>query len=168
MTNSQLLNKITEPKSGEYDNIFDLAGTVNMSGTLNLTGTVTDNSVSSAVQTVVNTVTLAEINAGKTILAGITGKTINPTNFRVLDSGNFATGTSIEIEDTNGTPVVIASIATAGLTDGAVILPDEANTTVGAGFLGSLTAGAGIAVTKTGSDFTGGTSITVAVDYYLS
>lgn len=159
MTN--VLNKIEKPDTNG-DNVFELGGTVN------LTGTVNDSSSSSAIQSILSTVTLAEINAGKTILSGIDGKTINVVNFRILSTGTFATGTSVELEDTNGTPVVVASVATAGLSDGAVILPDESNTTVGAGFLASLTAGEGLAITKTGSDFTGGTSIAVAVEYYLS
>lgn len=154
-------NTIARPDS-TGDNVYNLAGTVN------ITGTVTNTAASDTLKSVVNTVTLAELNAGKTILADLAGRTVKPVAFTITVSGDFTTGTSIEIEDTNGTPIVIASVAQAGLTDGAVIKEDETNTTVGAGFLGSLTAGKGIAVTKTGSDFAGGTSITVKVDYYLA
>ncbi len=156
MTNSNLLNQIQPPESGSYDNA------------LVLNGTVADNSISSSVKSILATVTLAESNAGATILAGITGKTINVVGFNAKVAGNYATTTSVVLEDTNGTPVAIATCLVAALTDGAVLNEATANVTMGAGYLGALTAGEGIAVTNTGTAATGGTSITFKVDYYLS
>jgi len=132
---------------------------------LNLNGSVYSSTVT---KTLLATATLAEINAGKILLAGVTGKTISVLDFKAKVVGNFAAATSVEIEDTNGSPVAIASTAVAGLTDGAILNEVEANTTMGAGYLGDLTESKGIAITKTGSAATGGTSITVRIDYVIN
>ena len=150
---SNVLNYFKQPEDAKQED-----------NELVLNGSVSGNKI---LQTLIATVTLSEINAGKIILPGVEGKTINVKDFTVVVSGTFLTGTSIEIEDTEASPINVASIAAAGLTDGAIIKPDEANTTIGAGFLGDLTEGEGIAITKTGSDFTGGTSIKVKIDYTI-
>ena len=62
---------------------------------------------------------------------------------------------------------VKATIGVAVLND-ATLLPNDTGVTLGAGFLGALTTGEGIAVTNTGSAATGGTSITYKVDYVIS
>lgn len=144
---------------------LESGSTLNVGGTVNMTGTVYG---SDYVHSLLVTVTLAEINAGEIVLAGVAGKTITVLDFEAKVAGTFTTVTSVELEDTNGTPVAIASTAVAGLTDGAILNEVEANTTMGAGYLGALTAGAGIAVTKTGSDAAGGTSITYRVLYTIS
>lgn len=161
---SNVLNEFQQPVSGSNDNVVVFNGTVHLGGTVNDTAT----KFGAIVQFVLVTVTLAELNAGKVLVTGVSGKTITPLDFKMTVSGTFATGTSAELEDTNGTPVVVASVAAAGLGDGAVINETEANTTVGAGYLAPLTAGAGLTMTKTGSDFTGGTSITVRVLYTIA
>jgi len=132
---------------------------------LNLNGSVFTDKVTLSLTA---TATLTQINAGLTLLAGVTGKTITVLDFKAKVTGTFATATSVEIEDTNASPVAIASTAVAGLTDGAILNEVESNTTMGAGYLGTLTASEGIAITKTGSDATGGTSITVKIDYIIS
>lgn len=120
------------------------------------------------VLTLVDVVTLAELNAGKTLLAGVTGKTITVVGVDAKVSGTFTTTTSADLEDTDGTPVAIATTLVAALTDGNVLDSKTTNVTMGAGFLGALTAGEGIAVTNTGTDAAGGTSITYKVDYIIS
>ena len=155
----QVLNKIKDPDS-TGDNEFELKGTVDMSESTYIPPAYGD-----IVKSFLITVTQAEINAGKVLIPGVAGKTITPLDFKMVVLGNFATGTSVDLEDTNGTPVVVASVLTAGLTTGAVINEAESNTSVGAGYLAPLTSGKGLALTKTGSDFTGGTSVTVRVLY---
>lgn len=120
------------------------------------------------VQTVVNTVTLAELNAGKTLFAGIAGKTVTVIDFDAKVSGAFAATTSADLEDTNASPVAIATVAVAALTDGNILDSKTASVTMGAGYLGTLTTGEGIAVTNTGSAATGGTSITYKVGFIIS
>lgn len=145
-------------------NSFAQAGT-DGDNALTLNGTVFSNK---SVQTIVNTVTLAELNAGKTLFSGVSGKTITVVGFDAKVVGNFATHTSADLEDTNGTPVAIATLAAAALTTGAVLDSTTSNVTMGAGYLGALTTGEGIAVTNTGSAATGGTSITFKVDFIIS
>ena len=113
------------------------------------------------------TATLAEINAGTTLLAGVTGKTIRVVGFAARVSGTFTTTTSIDLEDTNGTPVAIQTILVAAAADAAVLKDGTSNVTRGLGMWGDLTASAGIAVTNTGSAAAGGTSITFDLDYIV-
>lgn len=163
MTNN-VLNYAEQP-GADGDNVKKYTGTVDLSGTVNNTAI---NYSTTDVQTLVNVVTLAESNAGKTLLAGVAGKTITVVGVDAKVSGNYAATTSVDLEDTNGTPVAIATAAVAALTDGAVLDSTTANVTMGAGFLGALTTGEGIAVTNTGSAATGATSITYKVDYVIS
>lgn len=119
------------------------------------------------VNTAIVSATLAEINAGKVLIATVSGKQIKVTGLELQVVGTFATGTSVEVEDDNGTPIVVASYAQAGLSDGANLLPNSANVTIGAGYLAALTLDKNLVVSITGSDFTGGTSITFKIQYQL-
>lgn len=121
--------------------------------------------VFSSVQTAIVTATLAEINAGKTLIAGQTGKKITVTNITERVSGNFATGTAVLVQSSNGTPVVVQTLAEAGLTNGAVLNPTSANVTNGAGFAAQLGTSDGLVVANSGSAQTGGTSITFTITY---
>ncbi len=117
------------------------------------------------VKSVTVNATLAEINEGKVLLAGTAGKTIHVVGLSAKVDGTFGTVTSVEVEDTNDTPVVICSYAVAALSDGAVLLPNSANVTPGAGFMGDLTEGEGIEVTITGSDADTATGIDFNILY---
>ena len=86
------------------------------------------------VKTATVVATLAQINAGLVLIAGAGAQKITVLNYAARVLGNFATGTSVELESTNATPVPVTTIAEAGLTTGAVLLPASANTTLGAGF----------------------------------
>lgn len=150
-------NYFAQPQgTDETDNIL------NITGTMNLTGTV-QSSVLPNAQLV--TATLAEINAGKELIPAVTGKKIRILDIDAKVAGNFATGTSVEIEDSNGTPVVALQYAVAALTDGAFLEADTANVTIGAGYLADLTISKSLRIEKTGSDFTGGTSISLMISY---
>ena len=150
-------NYFAQPKgTNETDNIANFTGTVNFTGTLQST---------KIAHTQLVTVTQAEINAGKELIPAVTGKKIRILDIDAKVAGNFATGTSVEVEDSNGTPVVALQYAAAALTDGAFLEADTANVTIGAGYMADLTISKALRVEKTGSDFTGGTSITLMIVY---
>lgn len=113
------------------------------------------------------TATLAQINADLTLLAGVSGRTIRIVDFSARVSGTFTTCTTVDVQDTNGTPVVIQSIAAAAILDGSVLKDGTANVTRGVGMWGDLTANEGIEVVNTGSDCAGGTSITFDIQYTI-
>ena len=150
-------NYFAQPQgTNETDNIANFGGTINLTGTLQSTVVA---------RTELVTATLAEINAGKELIPAVVGKKIRVLDIDAKVSGNFATGTSVEVEDSNGTPVVALGYAVAALTDGAFLEADTANVTIGAGYMADLTVSKALRVEKTGSDFTGGTSITLMIAY---
>jgi hypothetical protein len=114
----------------------------------------------------VSTVTLAQINAGQQILADNAANTLRPVGISLLVNGLFAAGTSVTLADSAG--IVIMTIPVANLTAGAWVTQTTAGITIGAGMLAALTSGKGFKVTKTGSAFTGGTSIVFAVRYLIN
>jgi hypothetical protein len=118
------------------------------------------------VQAVSATVTLAQINAGFTLVAAVAGQTLTPVGFRVKCTGAFAALTDIRLSDTNSSPVDIATIAQAQATDGAIFTENGASgLTFGAGFGAALTAAKGIQIRKTGSTGTTATGCDVIVFY---
>lgn len=120
---------------------------------------------SGTVQEITVTATLAQINAGLVLVPGVAGKSVNVTDFIARVSGTFATGTSVNLQSTNATPVIAVSLAEAGLTNGAVLVPGSANTTLGAGFGAPMGAGDGLTIANIGAPQTVGTSITFTVTY---
>lgn len=119
------------------------------------------------VRNVSSVCTLSEINAGKTLIAGVAGKIIKVLGFSARVAGNFTTTTSVDLQDTNSTPVKVQVMAVAALTDGAVLKDGTTNVTQGAGMFANLTSGKGLAVANVGDAAAGGTSITVNVQYVL-
>jgi len=117
------------------------------------------------VQTVNVTATLAEINAGKVLIPGIAGQKITVVDYTARVTGGFATGTSVKLQSTNGAPVDVTTIAEAGLTNGAILLPASANTTLGAGYAQPLGTADGLKVVNVGAAQTGGTSIDFAISF---
>ena len=113
------------------------------------------------------TATLAEINAGHELLTGVAGKKIHIFNVIASVSGNFATGTDVRLQDEQGTPVEVLRLEVAGLTDQAIIRAGDSNTLIQIGMVTGLTTGDGLVVDKTGSNFTGGTSITFSILYSI-
>lgn len=121
------------------------------------------------VYAVTSTVTLAELNAGKTIVTAIAGRTITPVSIFMVCTGAFTTSTDIRISDTSSGPVDVVTLAIAGATNGARIHDGSTtNVTFGAGFNAALTADYGLQVRKTGGTAAGGTSILVRVLYKIS
>jgi hypothetical protein len=112
------------------------------------------------------TVTLAQLNAGHTIVSAVEGRTLKPVSTLVVCSGSFTTLNDIRISDTNSSPVDVITIAQANATNGARFGDVTATgLTFGAGHGANLTAGKGIQVRKTGSNGAGGTSLFVRVMY---
>lgn len=117
-------------------------------------------------QTARVTATLAEINAGKILIAGTATKQIRVVNYAARVVGAFTTTTSVDVQsETTGTKVT--ALAVAGLTNGAILMPSSSNTTLGAGYAADLEAGEGLKVVNTGSTAAGGTSITFTVSYAI-
>ena len=132
--------------------------------TANLTG------VSPVVYCLNDSVSLAEIKAGKTILAAVAGRTVTVVDWSVTAIGGAATAaTAVTLSDTAGSPVLIATIAVAALTEDAVVKPNTAtHVTDGAAGIGrGLTAAKGITAEQTGSDMTTLTSLQVVIQYTI-
>jgi hypothetical protein len=113
------------------------------------------------------TVTLAQANAGYTLLPALAGVRYDILDYTILSNGNFAAVTDYKIQDTADTPINVVTLAVAALTDGAIIVPGTANTTPGAGFTGPLTMGKGVQIVKNGSAGTGGTSLVISLRYKI-
>lgn len=109
--------------------------------------------------------TLAQINAGLVLIPGVAGKVLTVTDYIARVLGTFATGTAVILESTNVTPVLVTTLAEAGLSTGAVLVPASANTTLGAGFGAPLGSGDGLQVVNSGAGQTAGTSITFDITY---
>lgn len=110
------------------------------------------------------TATLAEINAGKIIKASRPDQMI-VLGLMVRVVGNFATMTDLRLSDLTDTPVDIATIPVAQLTDGAKLNHMDSNVTLGAGFDAPLTPPNGLKLRQTGTAGTGGTSVSGWVMY---
>jgi hypothetical protein len=104
------------------------------------------------------TATLAQINAGTTIVPAITGRKLYLQDFTAMPNGSFAAGTAIVLEDsTTGTDFV--SIAQAQASDNAILKPTSTGVTLGTAFGDGGASGEGLKITKTGSDFTTATDL---------
>ena len=112
------------------------------------------------------TATLAEIKAGKILIYPVTGKRIKVLRYFAKVAGNFTTGTSVILRDSNATPITVATMLTAALTDGAKISSEVtvANVTDGAGLLSPLTTSSSLVI-PADATMAGGTSITFSIDY---
>jgi hypothetical protein len=120
--------------------------------------------ISRGVKTADVVATLAQINAGLLLIPGITGASVRVLNYTARVTGAFATGTSVELES-DTTTVAVTTLAEAGLSNGAVLIPASGNTTLGAGFATLLPAGEGLKVVNNGAAQTGGTSIEFVITY---
>ena len=118
-----------------------------------------------------DSVSLAEIKAGKTLLAAVAGRTITVVDWSVTAIGGAATtSTAVTLSDTAGSPVLIATIAVAALTEDAVVKPNTAtHVTDGAAGIGrGLTAEKGITAEHTGTAMTVLTSLQIVIQYTIS
>lgn len=122
-------------------------------------------SVSPALKTVNVTATLAQINAGLTLIPGAPGRAITVTDITERVVGAFTTTTSVDLQSTNATPVKVSVAAVAALTNGAVLKPGDANVSRAAGYAVPLGSGDGLAVANVGTAAAGGTSIQYTITY---
>jgi hypothetical protein len=124
-----------------------------------------------AMQVVSRLVSTAEINAGHVLVTGVAGRTLTVHGYRFLQAGDGTGGTAIGItvEDTNSSPVAIAVMAKAGLTDGAVISNNLVVANVTDSTPLALTAAKGIRIIKTsGDDLATMTGMTATIYYTVS
>lgn len=110
--------------------------------------------------------TVAAVNGGTCIpLTGVTARTISVLYFDIVAAGSAATCTGVKLEDTNGTPVVISTLAAATLTSGAHNIPLTATLGVGFGAGSGLTAAKGVQILVNGSGCTTTTAFQYAITY---
>ncbi len=112
--------------------------------------------------------TVAAVNAGTCIpLALVSGRTISVMAYDIVAAGSAATCTGILLEDTNGSPVVISTIAAAALTSGTHNFVGLANNVLGVGFGAGtgLTASQGVQIKVNGSSCTTTTAFQYAITY---
>ena len=112
---------------------------------------------------------LAELNAGVTLIPDRAGKMLNIVSYAVTSNGGFdgGGGTSVILQDSNSSPVIVTTIAKAGLTAaGKVHSGIVTGNTNGAGML-ALTLGKGLAIAADASLSTG-TSIDLTVIYFYT
>jgi hypothetical protein len=152
MSSANILNYISQANANG-DNAYHFGGSV---------------FGSKIAQTALVTATLAEINAGKTLIAAVEGASITILDYKAKVTGGFSTTTAVLVQDTTDTPVVIATNAVAALTNGNILNEKTSNVTMGAGYLASLAAGKGVVVANSGSAATGGTSITFRIEYTIA
>jgi hypothetical protein len=135
--------------------------------TLTVTGTV---SITGMVQNVRRRFTIAEINAGATLVAAVAGKSIRMVTCKAIAVGGAAGAvTTVDVLGTLSTGRKLVAFAQANLTQstvltdggtGAAVLADGASYTAN-------DAGTAVTVGKTGSNVTTATHIDVIFDYVL-
>ncbi len=112
--------------------------------------------------------TVAAVNAGTCKpLVGVAARTITVTHFDIVATGSAATCTGVFLEDDNGSPVVIATLAAATLTSGSHNVPLAATLGAGFGAGAGLTAAKGVQLIKNGSDCATTTSFGYTITYTL-
>ena len=132
--------------------------------TVNLLG------VDPVVYSMQDSVSLAELNAGKTLITAVAGRTITILDWVVIPVGGaVAACTAVTMSDTAGSPVLVATIPQADATEDAILRPWTTNIVNGAAGIGAaLTAAKGLTIEKTGSAATTVTSLTVRVSYTIA
>lgn len=117
------------------------------------------------------TVTLAELNAGKVLLPALSHIQYKVHSFRWEQTvAALAALTDARIGSTETSPVLIATLAQAQLTLGAVLTDGkETGVTIGAGLGEPLTKGYGVQAYKTGSTATGSGAIArITLEYTIA
>lgn len=116
--------------------------------------------------------TIAEINAGTTLLAAIRGFKYRITDIAIVALGGTTAGaTSLDVKGVSGgSAVIILSALIAGLTRSRMLRMGEATNGViladGASFV-AMDANTAITAIKAGSDFSGATHFDFLVDYVV-
>lgn len=157
-TSTLVTNGVETNAAGQVSKVFNDFGVPFSTG-------ITANPVT---YTAYGTCTVAAVNGGTCIpLAATTGRNITVTFFDIVATGSAATCTGVKLEDTNGTPVVIATLAAATLTSGAHNIPLTGTLGVGFGAGSGLTAAAGVQILVNGSACTTTTAFTYMINYTI-
>ena len=114
--------------------------------------------------------TLAQVNTGTVILPAVTGQTYKVSHFLLKGIGSDVAGcTSVNIDDTAGTPLVVAAVAVAALASNAVVNEATASGVTLTTFAPTAaTASKGLQVIKVGSACTTATSFNVTVFFTIN
>jgi hypothetical protein len=135
--------------------------------TLTVTGTV---SITGMVQNVRQRFTIAEINAGATLVAAVAGKSIRMVSCKAIAVGGAAGAvTTVDVLGTLSTGRKLVAFAQANLTQSTVLTDGGTGGAVladGASYTAN-DAGTAVTVGKTGSNVTTATHIDVIFDYVL-
>lgn len=114
--------------------------------------------------------TIAEINAGATLLAAVTGYKYRMVNCSAIAVGGAAAAvTTVDILSTQTSSVKLAAFAQANLTQSTVLKPGVTGCAVladGASFVAN-DSGAAVTVGKTGSDVTTATHVDINFTYVI-
>lgn len=170
-TNPGTLSAFGPPKTGDF--CFNIGVLTSDVGWLCTTGGSSPGvweaaGPSGGVQNVAATVTIAQINAGYTLVAAVTGRTITVTNFWMKAVGNFTSATDVRLSDTAGTPVDVVTVVVANFQTGNLVTPaGGTGITIGT-FAAPLTISKGLQLRQTGSAITVATSAIVTVSYVIS
>ena len=160
--------------------------TLSASSTLSVTGASTLTGAVTTVSTVVGPgggygiynlrtrVTTAQLNAGKTLLAAVTGRKYRLVNLKIVDIGaNMAAttnATGIAVYGTQTSPVALYSVALAQLTRSAINTLETASTTVladGASFVDNDATTAITIAAVGGTDLITATGVDVDITYAI-
>ena len=113
--------------------------------------------------------TAAEVNAGKTLVAAVPGMKFRLVDFTMIAiGGNAGTATAVNLLGTRtSASVTLAAVAVAGLTQSAVVKPDNANVTVLAdgASLTVLDANTAITISSTTNNLATATHIDTTIVY---
>ena len=134
------------------------------------TATVTQLNLATNVLNVRKRFTIAEVNAGATLVAAVTGKSIRMVNCKAIAVGGAAGAvTTVDVLATLSTGRKLVAFAQANLTQSAVLTAGGTGAAVladGASYTAN-DAGTAVTVGKTGSNVTTATHIDVIFDYVL-
>lgn len=114
------------------------------------------------------TPTIAQINAGYTLLQGFPLRRYMLLDWKVKSNGAFAAVTTVDFQTTASSPVTLFTLAVANLTDDATFTRNTltgqtvTDTAIGPA---AMAAGSGIRVIKNGSDATTATGLEIVLLY---
>ena len=134
------------------------------------TATITQLNVTDSVLSTRKRFTVAEVNAGATLVAAVAGKSIRMVNCKAIAVGGAAGAvTTVDVLATLSTGRKLVAFAQANLTQSTVLTAGGTGGTVladGASYTAN-DAGTAVTVGKTGSNVTTATHIDVIFDYVL-
>ena len=136
---------------------------------LNTARNITD--TNQTLQTVAANVTLAQLNAGLTLVAPDAGRQLRAVGFYIRSVGGATTGLTdlrlSSVDPAGGTPTDIVTAAQANLTSGTALSEKAGTVTLGTGWNANLPMSHGLQVRKTGGTAAGPTSYDIIVNFLV-